>query len=231
MASCVIMQPTYMPWAGYFNLLTMADHFVFYDDADFSKGSWHNRNRLISNGEPLWLTVPVYQHLHQKITDVTPIYSSCWKDKHVKTIRNIYARHEFFYDLNPVVDILSSLSDESLAEINIKIIQFFIKALDITCTVQRSSRLMVGGGRSDKLHAMCRELNCETYISPAGAMEYIESDAVLKSNGIEVIYQKFTPAVYKQKCDTFIPYMSIIDVVACIGLDACKKYIRGGYEI
>lgn len=227
MSSCVIMQPTYLPWAGYFNLISMADSFVFYDDAEFSKGSWHNRNRLVSNGDECWLTIPVSHKLHQKISDVMPVYAASWNKKHVKTITNIYSKHPFFSDLAPILDLLIKFNATSLADINIEIIKLFMQILDIDCAVYRSSHLSVAGSRSVKVLEMCKKLGCEKYISPLGSRDYIIEDGVLLESGIDVVYQSFTVKPYAQKTEKFIPYMSIIDVIASIGKEECKNYIRG----
>jgi hypothetical protein len=229
--TCVIMQPTYLPWAGYFNLMHSADHFIFYDDADFSKGSWHNRNRILINSSASWITIPVHHKLNTKIMDVFPVYSSGWVQKHSNMIKSVYGKSKYFRDIYPILDFIDNLSCENLADINISIIEILSGLLDIKCDVYRSSSFDVSGDRSNKIISLCESVGCDEYLSPVGAMDYITQDGVIPGSHIDVRYQMFDAVSYPQKSDAFIPCMSIVDVIVNIGLDASKKYIRGEYGL
>jgi len=88
----VVMQPTYLPWMGLFDLIDQADVFVFYDTVQFEKQSWQQRNRIRTPGGPQWLTVPVYQSLGQPITDVRINNTARWRHKHWQSLVTYYRR-------------------------------------------------------------------------------------------------------------------------------------------
>src|SRR5258708_7586617 len=124
MKTCVIMQPTYLPWAGYFNLIHQADAFVFLDDVQFEKQSWQNRNRVILDGQPHWLTVSVNREsLQQKIFEITLDEKANWREKHVRLIEQVYSKKPFKSDLSEILELIIDKNTKLLNELNTKIIQ------------------------------------------------------------------------------------------------------------
>ena len=88
------MQPTYLPWAGYFNLIYNTDIFIFLDDAQYSKGSWHNRNRILNNFKETWITIPLKKH--KLNTNLNKIYLhdlESWKKTHINLLKESYFKH------------------------------------------------------------------------------------------------------------------------------------------
>ena len=113
---CAIMQPTYFPWAGYFNLISRVDAFVFLDDVQFMRQSWHNRNRVLLGGVPHWLTVPVERvSLECRIDEVEVDDKHRWRDKHVKLLRNVYSKHPHGKDLLSVIEDVTERLESRLA--------------------------------------------------------------------------------------------------------------------
>jgi hypothetical protein len=126
------MQPHYFPWSGYFNLISKVDKFVFLDDAQFSKGSWHSKNFIIVNKEKFSLKVPTEKSpLSTKIKDKLINQNNNWKLKQVKTIFQSYSNHKFINDLNELLDYFLTLNTNNLSELNIKIIKFLNQKLKI----------------------------------------------------------------------------------------------------
>ena len=98
---CVVMQPTYLPWTGYFNLIFQSDVFVFLDDVQYERGSWQNRNRILLNGQPHFLTVPsIRTQLSEQIKMVEIDAKKNWRSKHVKTIKQAYGKPGLFHSKN-----------------------------------------------------------------------------------------------------------------------------------
>ena len=121
---CAIMQPTYLPWIGYFVLINSVDNFVFYDDAQYSKGSWHNRNKIIFNNEIKWLTVPVLKpKLKQSINSIIIDFSKKWQKKQLSLITHSYKHCNFFKDLKIILDFLKEEKNKNLSELNICLIK------------------------------------------------------------------------------------------------------------
>ena len=135
----------------------------------------------------------------------------------------------YYHQLEPILKLLKNTNISYLSDLNINIIKTISNALNIdTCKFVLSSELNKSGSRSEKLLEIIRELNCDTYLSPLGSKEYIESDSILNKSEIKVVYQDFMPKEYEQKnIITHISLLSIIDVIANIGLYDCNYFIRG----
>ncbi len=224
----VIMQPTYLPWAGYFNLMSEADVFVFLDDVQFEKQSWQQRNRVLVHGQPHWLTVPVrHESLSQLIRDIRIIAENPWRRKHASLIEQNYCRHPFFAELNAVLQLLNDDSLDRLAELNMAIIQRVAHQLALHPSLGCASQLGVSGSRSEKLLGICEHFGCEKYLSPVGSAEYLEKDGVFSKAKVRLCFQDFSPAPYPQHgTETFCSHLSILDVIANIGVEQTKSYIR-----
>jgi len=216
---CSIMQPTYLPWLGYFNLIAQSDVFVFLDTVQYSKNSFHNRNKYPSKSHTdgyNWITVPVLKDkLSKQICETAIQNDSKWKKKHLSTISNVYGRTNYFKDFFPVIeDVLVSKDFQSLAELNTSLIINISKYLKLNAEFVFSSEMSAVGDRSNLILNICNELSCKKYLSPAGAKSYIEEDGILLESDLEVKFQNFHCLEYNQRgMDTFIPYMSIIDII------------------
>lgn len=228
---CAIMQPTYLPWYGYFNLISLVDIFIFLDDVQYEKSSWQNRNRILINQQPHFLTVPVLNKgMNQKINEVEIDDRKNWRKKHSISIQNNYGRCKHIESLSPVIDIICDKEINKLCELNIKIIRLISKLLDLSPNFLISSELGIEGKRSEKIIKICQYVGCNEYISPIGAKEYIIKDGLFSNSTIKLNFQEFIPTPYPQRnCSKFTSHLSIIDLVANIGWSDASKYIRGGH--
>jgi hypothetical protein len=223
---CVIMQPTYLPWMGYFDLIYQSDIFVFLDDVQFTKQSWQQRNKIkTSNGEK-WLTVPVIQNINQKINETKIDGKSNWKAKHIKSIKFNYSKSPYFDKYFKFFEEAYSLDWKYLADLNIHIIKWIAKQLDINKDFLRSSTINVKGKKTDFLVNMCKKLNADTYLSPLGSSVYIEK-TLFEKEGIKLEYQNFEHPTYRQLYGKFIPYLSVIDLLFNEGSNS-PAIIRSG---
>jgi hypothetical protein len=229
-----IMQPTYIPWTGYFNLIDNSDIFVFLDDVQFEKQSWQQRNRIILNKMEYMLTLPVLtkHKSNQNILDVELDEKTKWRSKHLKTMELAYKKHQFG---SAVIDIYKESfiinNNTNLSRLNICFIVNIIKLLHIDTKIIFSSEMNIPGKRSDKIYAICKKLNATAYLSPAGSKQYIDEEGIFARNELQVIYQNYNPIPYPQKdIIEFIPYMSIVDLLANVGFEAALFYIESGYK-
>jgi hypothetical protein len=227
MKQCSIMQPTYLPWAGYFNLVAKADIFVFLDDAQLQKNSWHNRNRLLVNHVPHWITVPVKRNfLAQSIKETEIDSTQNWRVKQSKLLQQTYSKHPFAKDALSICSVIERSTIEHLAELNIFLIRWVLDQLDIETEILLSSELGVEGKRTDRLIELLHKLHVDCYVSPKGAMDYLEEDGFRSQTEIKLLYQDFNPAPYKQhRHADFESHLSIVDVVANLGWGGAKKYV------
>lgn len=223
---CAIMQPTYLPWAGFFNLILEVDIFVFLDDAQYQKSSWHSRNVISNNGSRQWITVPVkHEKLSQKINE-TLFANSLWKSKHIKTIEQTYAHHEHIRDLYDVLATLENDRSENLADLNITLIKSILKNLSINAKLLRSSDLGVGGERSSRLVEILSSVGATEYLSPIGARQYLEEDSFEAISGLKLSFQDYKPKSYGQKNSTnFLSHLSVVDLIANIGSKRAYHYV------
>jgi len=226
---CAIMQPTYLPWAGYFNLASQVDCFVFLDDVQFEKRSWQSRNRVLNNGQINWLTVPVkYVSQNQLINTVEVVDEENWRKKHIRLLEHGYAKHPYKCEMLKVMEILDDCSLTYLQEINISLIRMLSERLGVVPYFVRASDLMIGGKRSEHLYRICEKLGCNEYLSPAGSFDYLIEEGIFANGSIKLKFQNYTPGQYVQpRTKEFVSHLSIIDIVANIGWEAAAEYIRG----
>jgi hypothetical protein len=222
------MQPTYLPWLGYFDLMRCCDVFVVYDTARFSRQSWQQRNRVKTATGPLWLSVPVHRRSGASIAS-TPVADELgWRRKHWETLRHAYAhaRHAaLLADLEPIFQ----SAPGRLAELNLTLIEWLAKRLCVRPKMVRASDLgsEVVGPRSETIVNICRAVGGDVYLTPAGAEAYLREDAILPAPDVEVRIQRYEHPVYPQLHGEFVPYLSAVDTVLNCG-DAAADVLAAG---
>jgi hypothetical protein len=235
--NCAIMQPTYIPWLGYFDLIDQVDKFVFLDDVKLEKSSWHVRNRIKTNQGDLYLTIPIKRLKSRPelvINEVLINDSVPWRKKHLRSIQQAYQKSPFFETLYPAIEQLLNNDIENLSEFNINIISSLARAIGIKTAFVRSSQMEINPDEYKKDHrlvGMCEELGCDTYISPQGSSDYIEKNnpggAFLHSK-ISLFYMNYHHPVYDQQHGEFFPFMSIVDLLMNKGSISALEIIRSG---
>lgn len=222
------MQPTYLPWAGYFNLIKQVDKFVFLDDVQFERQSWQTKNRILLNGIEHYLILPVNRcHLGELIGNIVINERSNWRKSHWLTLRAAYSKARYGEE---ALAILSPFfeSDEGLLLSNFtcEIIVKISRELGLSANFYRASELDCGGKRSMHLIEICEKLGCVKYLSPEGSRNYLLEDGFTAISGISLDFQKFEPKAYSQyKGSQFVSHLSIIDVIANHGVEYAKSYI------
>lgn len=229
MKKCAVMQPSYLPWIGYFNLIMNSDVFIFLDDVQYSKNSYFSRNRYPSKSAEgfTWLTVPVRRTSStQLFTETNLVEDDNWRKKHLTTFQHTYGKSKFFSDFYPVLEKeILDLSKTTLADMNISLVKAICGYLEIGKEFYRSSELSISGGRSERLLYFCEKFNCEVYLSPEGAREYINEDNILPPSHVKVRYQNYNCKNYQQKEAGFTPFMSIIDLLFQHGKEFSRENI------
>ena len=231
--TCAIMQPSFLPWVGYFNLIAHSEHFIFFTDAEFSKGSWHNRNQVLVEGKKAWITCPIERaSLHSALDSIQLKPGNQWREKMTRTLIHSYAKAPFLNELTFILDIINDSADLSLVELNIHLIKQISKELSLDAKFSESRQLKINLDRSKKLEALILNKNCSRYLSPVGAKEYLLEDGVLPSSTIELAFQEYTPKNYIQfKSHDFVSHLSIFDVIANLGMHETRRYVLKGAEM
>lgn len=226
----VVMQPTFLPWAGYFNILAQADDFVFLDDVQLEKQSWQTRNRLIMNGQVNWVIAPVqHKGLSQTIAETQVVDAERWREKLNRAFAQNYGKHSHYAQARELIDLLANHPSSSLAELNEAVICHVSMRLECQAKIHRASKLEVNGVRTEKLIELCKFFSAREYLSPVGAAEYLTEDGFSDKTNVGLRYQDYSPLAYPQRGHRiFHSHLSMLDVVANIGWDSAKKYVETG---
>lgn len=225
----VVLQPTYLPWMGFFGMMDITDLFVYYDDVQFSKQSWQQRNRIKSTaGAELWLTVPIKKDHGQRICDKRIDDSSMWRKKHWKSIEASYCKAPFFASYSGQIESIYSKEWASLAELNIEIISTLCRLIGVnTPEIMRSSQIaVIEGAKDERLLNLLDQLCAGEYISGPAAKDYIDIKD-FDQRGIKLYWYDFAHPRYPQIIGEFIPYLSVIDLLFNVG-EMALSYIREG---
>lgn len=226
---CVILQPSYIPWRGYFDLIHRADVFVFYDDVQYDKHGWRNRNRIKTPRGPLWLTIPVLSRGATggiAIKDVRVSRETDWPRKHLSTLRQSYARAPHFGEMLSWLERVYADPPPLLAELTIATTMELAAMLGINATrFVRSSDLGIGGGRSERLVAITKHCGCSEYLSGPSARSYLDPETFAEE-GIALDYIEYRYPEYPQLHPPYDPQVSILDLLVMTGSDA-PRYIWG----
>ena len=231
------MQPTYLPWLGYFALMDMVDVFVFLDDVQLSKQSWQTRNRIKrQDGEELMLSVPVRHagSLQERlIKDVELNDGAHWESKHLKSFEQNYRRAPHLADAMAVFEPTLRAHGSKLCDLNIAIIEAAAARTGIGPGRRIRSSEIVGksADRRDRLVDICEHVGADTYLSPAGAAGYLgegEGAAQFVARSIELLYQSYEHPTYPQINGDFRSHMCALDLIANVGFAESAAVIRSG---
>jgi hypothetical protein len=227
------MQPTYLPWLGYFDLIDQVDKFVVYDDVQFVKQSWQHRNRIRTPLGLEWLTVPVILkgRFGQQIREVEMRNEEFAKD-HLRAIELNYKKAHWFekFSAEFFEIYFAAAKSKLLIELNLKLITWLAEKFGVKTPLTLSSSLNVGGKRTHRLAEICQNLGAENYLSPIGSAEYLlEELDIMVNHGIQVHFQNYSHPVYHQRFGPFLPFASAIDLLFNEGPGALD-IIREGHH-
>lgn len=227
----VILQPSYIPWRGYFDQISTADVFIFYDDVQYDKRGWRNRNRIKTSTGPLWLTIPVYnrgaQTEHIPINQIKIVWDRPWNQEHWNSIRLAYSKAPFFKNYGELVEGMYSTKPVMLADFTIETTIMLAKTIGIDRTqFIRSSEINgVEGAKTDRLISLLKKVGATEYYSGPSASDYIENDK-FQDAGIGLHYMEYDYPEYPQMYPPFDPQVSILDTMFMLGEDTLKSICR-----
>ena len=221
---CVVLQPSYVPWRGYFHQIQKADVFVFYDDVQFDKGGWRNRNRVKTPNGVRWLTIPVLlkEHLLNKslINEIRVCWNEPWNVKHWTLLKQSYGKAPFFSRYAPLLEEFYNQKPQYLSDFTCELTIALARELGATKTqFVHSSELKATGAKTDRLLCILQALNVTHYISGPSAKGYLEEDK-LAAAGITWEYMTYDYPEYPQLYPPFDPQVSILDLLFMVGPQA-----------
>lgn len=225
-----ILQSNYIPWKGYFDIIGSVDAFVLYDDMQYTKNDWRNRNKIKTHNGLQWLSIPVRQEsLHQKINE-TKITDAKWNNNHWKSISQSYAKAPHFKAQKEFFEALyAGATQEYISDVNRYFIEAIATFLGIKTKIYDSREFVLAEGKSERLLALCQELQATTYLSGPAARDYLDESLFVEAK-IAVEWMDYSG--YKPYHQLFPPFehgVSVIDLILNEGENA-KNYLKSTHN-
>lgn len=218
-----MIQPSYVPWRGYFDMIGRSDVFVFYDDVQFDKHGWRNRNRIKTANGPAWLTIPVRKKGNVerglRIDEIEIAAESGWNRKHLTTLRQSYAKAPHLDRYMPLLEEHLNEPPELLAELTIALTTAICRELGFTTELRRSSEMELSGDRVERLLGVLAEVGATEYLSGPSAGSYID-EAAFERAGVALEYMTYDYPEYQQLHPPYEPQVSILDLLFMCGDEA-----------
>lgn len=227
-----VHQPNFFPWLGFFDKIIRSDVFVVLDHIQFpkSEGNWSNRVKLVVNGQPAWVTMPVARDYEgfRRIDEMRIDNRAPWRRKLLQLLRTNYGRARAFRDVFPDVESWVETPGELVADYNLAVITAICARLGLRSShLVRSSALGVPGAKSELVAKLVAHVGGTVYLSGDGSDGYHQDD-VFAATGITVQYQRFAHPVYQQRAgEPFIPGLSILDALFHCGFAATADLLGG----
>lgn len=222
-----ILQSNYVPWKGYFDLINRVDEFILFDDVQYTRRDWRNRNKIKTRSGTEWLTIPVQikGNYFQKIKD-TIIEDSRWNQKHWKSIVHNYSKARYFKEYKELFESLYlNMQERYLSEINYKFLTFICDILGIQTKITWSMDYQIVEGKTERLIELCRQANASGYLSGPAARDYIDED-MFREAGMHLEYMDYSDyPEYSQLFPPFVHAVSIIDLIFNEGPNS-KNYMK-----
>jgi hypothetical protein len=223
-----IVQSCYIPWKGYFDLINSADAFILYDDRQYTRRDWRNRNRIKTRQGTQWLTIPVQVRgrYHQRI-DETVVRDHGWAKQHWATLRHSYVSAPHFESYAQMLEqVYRELADEPrLSLINRRLVEIVCDVLSIRTPISWSTDYAAEGGRTERLVALCRAAGATTYLSGPTARAYLD-ESLFRAAGIELEYMNYGGyREYPQVHPPFDHHVTVLDLLFNVGPDA-PRYLK-----
>jgi hypothetical protein len=227
-----IMQPYFFPYLGYYQLMNCVDQIVLYDNIQYTKKGWINRNQILLNGKIHKISVPVQKAPHD--TDIADIWLVPDAAKHrayiLRIIQNAYQASPFYHEIQPFLESCINLNHTCLFEYIFVGIERTAEFLQMNTRIIRSSEIPVNHSLKgqERVLAICKACGANEYVNlPGGRDLYAASD--FKKEGVQLDFIRPELSPYAQASSAeFIPYLSIIDVLMGVGLDAARELVQGG---
>lgn len=217
-----VIQSNYIPWRGYFDFINSVDTFVIYDDVQFSKGSWRNRNKVKHINDTKWITLPVKVSLGMLINEVKINNSKDWKKEHRDLFVLSFGKAPFFKEAMQVWEEGVNVNTEYLTDLNVHMLKTICQYLGINTNIVRSEEYQLTGTKTDRLMDLFKKIGCTSYLSGPAADDYLEFDK-FRQNNIQLKYKSYDYQPYTQYDNTpFIGGVTVLDLIANVGPAAAQ---------
>ncbi|HAS44835.1 MAG TPA: hypothetical protein DCS93_30425 [Microscillaceae bacterium] len=223
----IITQSNYIPWKGYFDSFQLADEVILYDDMQYTKRDWRNRNQIKTPQGTQWLSIPVEVKgkYFQAIKD-TKVSENKWKQKHWRSIQVNYAKSPFIKEYHDILeDLYLNCEEEYLSLINYRFLKGINQILGIETPIRFSSDFTLVEGKTERLVDLCKQIGGTDYYTGPAAKDYMD-ESLFEQEGIKVHYLDYSG--YKEYPQLFSPFVhgvTILDLILNVG-SAVTNYMK-----
>lgn len=220
-----IIQPSYIPWRGYFDFIDEVDLFILLDDVQFTRRDWRSRNRIKTKDGAMWLTVPVHVGSRDAlINEVRIDDSQDWAQQHLGSLQRSYARATYFGCYYPELLETYRRGFTLLSDLNTTLIRWLMSKLDINTPIMNAADLQAQGIKTARLINLLQQVGADCYVSGPSAKAYLD-EAMFRKHGIRLEYKSYDYPPYPQLWGDFIGDVSVLDLLFNVGPDA-RKYLK-----
>jgi hypothetical protein len=229
MKRIAILQSSYIPWKGYFDIIGKVDEFILYDDVQYTKNDWRNRNRIKTPSGTAWLTIPVLLkgRFGQTIREAE-IRDRSWAVRHWKSLQTCYSRAAFYSPLAPAIRGLyeGTAGEQSLSAVNEQFLRALCELLGISTRITRSGDYELCGDRTERLVHLCEQAGATEYLTGPSARAYLDVESFAR-RGIDVQWMSYAgyPEYRQVYGSPFIHEVSILDLLFNVGPDESRQYL------
>lgn len=225
-----ILQSNYIPWKGYFDIIGSVDEFIIYDEVQYTKNDWRNRNKIKTPAGVQWITIPVFQKsLKQKISE-TEVSNFKWGVKNWNTLKSNYGKAPYFKTYAPVLEEFYNTSKTVLlSQINVSLLNMICGMLNITTLITNSADYQLSGDPTEKLVSLCEQRGAEIYLSGPAAKSYLRQE-LFQQAGIGLAWMDYSGyPEYPQLYPPFEHGVSVLDLLFNVGPEAANymKFKKG----
>lgn len=227
-----IMQPYFMPYIGYFQLIAAVDKFIVYDNIKYTKRGWVNRNRILQNGKDVIFSLPLKSDSDSLAVCERELATDFNRNKLLNQLKEAYRRAPYFEQTLPLVEQVVQYEDTNLFRFLHNSIVKICNHLAIETEIKISSEIAINHKlkNQEKVIALCKAVNATTYINAIGGIELYDRDA-FRTQGIALNFIRSKQFEYAQFGAPFLPWLSIVDVLMFTAPVQIGIAIREGYEL
>lgn len=226
------MQPYFFPYIGYFQLIASVDVFIVYDNIKYTKKGWISRNRMLQNGRDVMFSLSLKSDSDYLNVCERTLAADFNRDRLLNQFKGAYRRAPYFEQTFPLLEKIVRYEDTNLFGFLHHSIVKVCEHLEISTQIRISSEIAIDHElkSQDKVLALCEAVGASTYVNAIGGIELYSRD-VFRSKGIDLKFIKSRPFEYEQFGNSFIPWLSIIDVLMFNSSEQVAHTIRKGYEL
>lgn len=231
------IQPVYLPWIGYFDQMRRVDVFVIADEMPYTSSGWVHRNRVKGPNGPCWLTLPARGRSGQAIREVALDQSIPWRRRHMKVLRNFYARGVAAKETLDALEAVLDRPAEHVADVAIASIRFLAERFGATTPIVVSSDLGLEARYAERFPDRPGPTHrIIAYMEALGATELLEGESgqsyfdveLFEAAGMRVRFHKYNHPVYPQLHGPFLSHMSALDLLLCVGAERAAEVLAAG---